>query len=72
MPGTHPEKGDVVVSNTRATPSYDIYVSPNAEPEATLNHDGALELGHQLARQRKVDLWLTEDQRHFIPVASYR
>jgi hypothetical protein len=67
-----PRSGDVVVSNRCATIEYDVTVVDSAVEESHPNHSQAMMRGHQLASERQVDLWLTEDQIHFLALASYR
>jgi hypothetical protein len=69
---TIPKAGDVLVSTPTATIEY--YVSVVADPtEITcLNHDAAVAKALELARDRLVDAWLTEDHTHFLRIASYR
>jgi hypothetical protein len=67
-----PKPGDVLVSNARATVEHDICVVPAPAHIVCPNHDTAVKRAHELARERQVDLWLTEDQTHFLRLASYR
>jgi len=68
----HPQTGDVVISNTRATVDFNVSVLPHMTDETCPSRDRAMARGHDLATHLQSDLWLTEDQTHFLLVASYR
>jgi hypothetical protein len=67
-----PQTGDILVSNPRSTLEHEVSIVP-ALPHLTCpNHDTAVAQADALARARQVDVWLTEDQTHFLRLASYR
>jgi hypothetical protein len=70
-PPRMPETGDVVVSNPSATVDYDVIVMPH-RAVLCARHDVAVAKGRELAERLHVDLWLTQDQTHFLRLASYR
>jgi len=70
-PPRMPETGDVVVSNPSATVDYDVSVVPH-HAHLCARHDDAVAKGKELAERLGVDLWLTQDQTHFLKLASYR
>ena len=67
-----PKHGDVLVSNPTATVEHDVSIVPGQPEIVCPNHSTALARGDELARERRVDLWLTEDHTHFIRIACYR
>ena len=67
-----PQPGDVLVSNPTATLDHDIGIVPNAPHLTCPTHKVAVARGHELARDLRVDLWLTEDHTHFMMIGSYR
>jgi hypothetical protein len=70
---THrPRDGDVLVSNPTATVEHEICIVPRSPHITCANHDRAVAKGRQLAEQLHVDLWLTEDHRHFMRIGTYR
>lgn len=66
-----PRSGDVLISNRGATISHEVSVAGGSLFECCPNRARALARGHQIAGERGVDLWLTEDL-HFMQLASYR
>jgi hypothetical protein len=67
-----PQRDDLVISNRRATLEYDISVVCETSELTSSSREGALAEGRRLAQALGVDLWETEDQTHFILIASYR
>jgi hypothetical protein len=67
-----PRPGDVLVSNSTATLEHDVSIVPSGAEIVCPTHDTALARAHELAKDRHVDVWLTEDHTHFMKVASYR
>lgn len=67
-----PRDGDVLVSNPSATVEHVVSIVPAAPDMMCANHDSAVSKAHELAKNRHVDVWLTEDNRHFLKLASYR
>jgi len=67
-----PAAGDVLVSNTTATPEHSIAIVSGSMHECCPTRTVALARASELARELKVDVWLTEDQTHFMYVESYR
>ena len=72
MEQPHPQDGDVLISNPTATIEHDICIVPQPPHLTCANHDQAVAEGRQLAKELKVDAWLTEDNRHFMRIATYR
>jgi hypothetical protein len=67
-----PAAGDVLVSNTTATPEHSITIMPGSLHEHCPTRTIAIARASELARKLQVDVWLTEDQTHFLYLASYR
>jgi hypothetical protein len=67
-----PQEGDVLVSKPTATVEHEICVVPRPPQVTCANHERALAQGCQLAKQLKVDAWLTEDHCHFLRIGTYR
>jgi hypothetical protein len=67
-----PRPGDVLVSNSTATLAHDVSIVPAPADIVCPTHDTAIARAHELARDRQVDVWLTEDHTHFMKIASYR
>lgn len=67
-----PQNGDVLVSNTSATIEHCVSIVGDSTVQRCPNHDAALTKARELAKDRHVDVWLTEDHTHFMKVASYR
>jgi len=67
-----PQDGDVLVSNPTATVEHEICIVPRSPHITRANHDRAVTEGRLLAEQLKVDVWLTEDNCHFLRIGSYR
>ena len=72
MESRRPQDGDVLVSNPTATVEHEICVVPHPPHITCANHDRAVAEGRQLAEQLKVDAWLTEDNYHFLRIATFR
>lgn len=68
----YPKDGDVLVSNPGATVEHCVSVVPKSEAITCVNHDAAVATAHEMARERHVDCWLTEDHTHFLRLGSYR
>ena len=67
-----PQPGDVLVSKSTATLAHDVSIVPAPADVVCPTHDTAIARAHELAKDRQVDLWLTEDHIHFMKMASYR
>jgi len=67
-----PQDGDVLVSNPTATVEHEICIVPRSPHITCANHDQAVAEGRQLAERLKVDAWLSEDNRHFLRIGTYR
>jgi hypothetical protein len=67
-----PRPGDVLVSNHSATVEHDISIVPRAPHITCATHRTAVVRGGELAKELKVDAWLTEDHTHFLMIDSYR
>jgi hypothetical protein len=67
-----PRDGDVLVSKPTAIVEHEICVVPRPPHVTSANHERAVAEGRQLAARLKVDAWLTEDNCHFIRIATYR
>jgi hypothetical protein len=67
-----PRNGDVLVSHHGATRDYSIAVVPKAAHVTCASYERAMSAGRQLAQELQVDVWLTVDNRHFLPLASFR
>lgn len=67
-----PKTGDVLISNRRASVDHDLSIVP-APPHLTCpSRDAAVAAARDLAASRQVDVWITEDQSHFLHLESYR
>ena len=66
-----PQDGDVLV-NLTATVEHEICIVPRPPHITCANHDRAVADGGRLAKQLKVEVWLTEDNCHFPRIARYR
>lgn len=66
-----PQQGDILVSKHLETIDYVVTIVPR-ETRLSGPHDVAIAKAIQLAKQLQVDAWLTEDNRHFLRIASYR
>lgn len=64
--------GDIVVSNVSATTNYAITIVGERSQLQMMRHDQAIAHARALGEQRKVDVWLTEDRLHFMPLALHR
>lgn len=67
-----PQAGDILVSNPTATVEHEVSIVPAPPYVMCPNHDSAVAKARELARDRHVDAWLTEDHTHFLKIASYR
>jgi hypothetical protein len=67
-----PEHGDILVSNPTATVEHVISIVPEPAEIVCPSHDVALARAREIAKDRQVDVWLTEDHTHFMKIASYR
>jgi hypothetical protein len=67
-----PRAGDVLVSNRTATLEHDVSIVPAAPDLVCPNHDSAVGLAREMAKDRGVDAWLTEDHTHFLQIAAHR
>jgi hypothetical protein len=64
--------GDVLVSRAAARIEHEVSIVPTPTGLVCANHDTAVKRAHELARERQVDAWLTEDFIHVVKIASYR
>lgn len=67
-----PQDGDVLVSNPTARIEHDVSVVPAPRTLVCPNHAAAVAQARELAKNRRVDAWLTGDHTHFLKIASYR
>lgn len=67
-----PKDGDVLISNPTATVEHVVSIVPDKPDICCPNQDAAVARGQDLAKDRQVDAWLTEDHTHFVKIASYR
>lgn len=67
-----PCEGDVLVSRMPARVEHEVSVVPQQAEFVCPNHNAAIERAQKLARERRVDVWLTEDSIHVLKIASYR
>jgi len=67
-----PLDGDVLVSKDSARVEHEVSAVPETTASVCPNHDAAVRQAHELAKQRRVDAWLTEDHIHFVKIASHR
>jgi hypothetical protein len=68
----YPQPGDVLVSNPTATRECVISIVPRPSHLTCPTHDAAVARGRELARELRVDAWLTEDHTHFMKIESCR
>ena len=68
----HPQTGDILVSRSSGNIEHQISVVPDAPLESCPTHTCAVDKASALARERRVDAWLTEDLIHFMRLASFR
>jgi hypothetical protein len=66
-----PESGDVLVSKRLATTDYEISIG-RMPSHLGGTHDAAIANARSLARQLRIDAWLTEDRAQFTRIASNR
>jgi hypothetical protein len=67
-----PKPGDVVVSRHVGECEYDVAVVPSPPQIVCATHGQAVSRACLLARQLKVDAWLTDDHTHFLRLACHR
>lgn len=67
-----PRDGDVLVSKEPARVEREVRIWPETGGLVCPNHDSAVTRAHEMAKQRQVDAWLTEDHVHFMKIASHR
>jgi len=72
MEPRRPQDGDVLVSKPTAIVEHEICIVPRSPHITCANHNRAVTEGRLLAEQLKVDVWLTEDNCHFLRIGSYR
>lgn len=65
----HPQDGDVLVSKLSARVEHYVHIVPAHPRLLCPNEASAIADGVQLARQRHVDAWITQDHRHFLKIA---
>jgi hypothetical protein len=67
-----PRPGDILISNPSATVEHDISIVPEPPHVTCPNQTQAVTRARELARERQVDVWLTEDYRHFMKIITNR
>jgi hypothetical protein len=67
-----PLAGDVLVSRLAERVEHEVSIVPGQAEFVCPTHDKAIAQAQELARQRHVDVWLTEDHIHVLKIASYR
>jgi hypothetical protein len=67
-----PQHGDLLVANPTATVDYGLTTVGESVSLACANCAAAVAQAVELARQRHVDAWLTEDHTHFLKIAACR
>lgn len=67
-----PQNGDILVSKDVARVEHEVSIVPEATASVCPNHDSAVKQAQALAKERRVDAWLTEDHIHFMRIASHR
>ncbi len=67
-----PRDGDVLVSHSMARIDCEVAILPRSAHAFDQPRAAALESAIALARTLGVDAWLTQDRRHFLPLASFR
>ena len=75
MHGQHqtlPQAGDVLISKPTAIAEHDVSIVAVSASVLRARYDLAVTEGRKLAEQLKVDLWLTQDHRHFLQLAGHR
>jgi hypothetical protein len=67
-----PRDGDLLIARRTATVEHDVLVMPGGEVLARARYELAVAAGRNAAQQLGVDLWRTEDHKHFRKVATFR
>lgn len=67
-----PQTGDVLVSNLTATVEYDVSIIGGPEVFTGVHYTTAVGRAQELASERRIDAWLTEDHTHFLKIAFCR
>ena len=67
-----PQNGDLLVANPTATVDYDVTAVGESVSLACAGCAAAVAQAVELARERHVDAWLTEDHTHFLKIAACR
>jgi hypothetical protein len=67
-----PKIGDVLVSRNTARVEHEVSIVPEPAGSVCPNHDSAVSRALDLAQERRVDAWLTEDHIHFVRIVSHR
>jgi len=67
-----PRDGDVLVSRVAERVEHGVSIVPGRAELVCPTHDTAIARAQELARQRHVDAWLTEDHIHVLKIGSYR
>jgi hypothetical protein len=64
--------GDVLVSRIAACIEHEVSIVPGPAEVVCPTHDTAVSTAREMAQQRHVDAWLTEDHLHLVKLGSYR
>ncbi len=67
-----PQPGDVLVRKRLAEKEHEVSIIPKPAHVVDSNHDLAVAKARELGESLRVDVWLTEDQTHFLKLASHR
>jgi hypothetical protein len=67
-----PQRGDILVSNRSATLDHDVSFVPEPPHLTRENRTRAVGVASRLARDRQVDLWITENLRNFLLLECHR
>jgi hypothetical protein len=67
-----PQTGDVLVSNLTATVEYDVGIVGGPVVFTGVLYAAAVARAQELATERRIDAWLTEDHTHFLKIAFCR
>jgi len=67
-----PRSGDVLVSKVTARVEYEVTDGTARLVSAHPNQASGMARAVELAKERKVDAWLTQDHIHFVKISSQR
>jgi len=67
-----PKTDDVLVSRREANVEHEVTIVPEPSGDVYPNHESAVARAREMATQRHVDAWLTEDHTHFVPITRSR